>query len=118
MQQATAHRILMLLENGAYPGDCRVYREASSLTAAGYDVSIICPREGDQPWNEQVEGVDVFRFPDCRSLRGSLGYALRYSFATAAVFLLSLFVFVRKDLMLFIRIIHPIPSSLLLAFIS
>ena len=96
MQKTTGARVLMLLENGPYPGDVRVYREASSLTAAGYQVSIICPREYTEPWTEQVEGVSVFRFPGCLSLRGPLGYAWRYFYATIAVFLISLYVCVRK----------------------
>ena len=96
MQKTTGARVLMLLENGPYPGDVRVYREASTLTAAGYQVSIICPRENPQPWTEQVEGVSVFRFPGCLSLRGPLGYAWRYCYATVAVFLISLWVCIRQ----------------------
>ena len=40
---ANRKRILMLLENGSYPSDSRVRREAMTLVAAGYKVTVISP---------------------------------------------------------------------------
>jgi len=88
-------RILVLLENNSYPGDVRVHREAASLANAGYQVTVICPGGGGQPWQEIVDGVAVYRFPTLPEASGFLGYLLEYGYATAAIFLLSLYAFLR-----------------------
>ncbi len=58
----THRRVVMLLENQPYPADVRVRREALSLTAAGYDVTVIAPRAAGQPRREWCDGVRVRRF--------------------------------------------------------
>jgi len=51
----------MLLENNPYPEDVRVRSEASSLTRAGYDVEVICPRGAGQAGRADIDGVRVRR---------------------------------------------------------
>jgi len=36
------YKVLLLVENSSVPGDRRVWMEAQSLVAAGYQVSVIC----------------------------------------------------------------------------
>jgi glycosyltransferase involved in cell wall biosynthesis len=55
-------RVVMLLENNPYPQDVRVRLEAQSLTAGGYQVTVIAPRAEGQRRHETVEGVAVRRF--------------------------------------------------------
>jgi glycosyltransferase involved in cell wall biosynthesis len=52
----------MLLENNPYPQDVRVRLEAQSLTAGGYEVTVLAPRSDGQPRRETVDGVTVRRF--------------------------------------------------------
>jgi glycosyltransferase involved in cell wall biosynthesis len=52
----------MLLENNPYPQDVRVRAEAESLSAAGYRVEVVAPRERGQPRTEHIAGVLVRRF--------------------------------------------------------
>lgn len=53
--------ILMLLSNPFRP-DPRVHKEAKSLVAAGYDVSIICwDREQNAPREEILNGIRIIR---------------------------------------------------------
>ena len=47
-------RVLLLVENNAYPFDVRVRREAHALRDAGYRVSVIAPRASGQPWDEFI----------------------------------------------------------------
>ncbi|MFQ5629329.1 MAG: hypothetical protein ACE5I1_11260 [bacterium] len=54
------NKILMLVEN-TYPQDTRVRREAVTLREAGYEVSVIALRWRQQPWQEQLKGVQVYR---------------------------------------------------------
>jgi glycosyltransferase involved in cell wall biosynthesis len=53
----------MVLENSSYPFDSRVRNEAESLTAAGFSVEVLAPREPRRPTNEVIRGVRVRRFP-------------------------------------------------------
>lgn len=57
-------RVLIVVENLPVPLDRRVWLEATSLTAAGYDVSVICPmgRGWDAP-QEVIDGVHIHRHP-------------------------------------------------------
>jgi len=90
------NRILMLLENQPYPQDHRVRREATTLAAAGYRVSVICPSSPGQSWRETVDSVRVYRFKAPPPANGFLGYFWEYACSTAAAFALSLVVFLTE----------------------
>ena len=88
-------RILMLLENNSYPDDTRVILEAESLTAAGFDVTVICPTGDSTKWYEVVDGVRVYRYPCPAELNGFGGYIWEYSYSFVATFVISIWVFMR-----------------------
>jgi len=92
MTVSVGKRVLMLLENNPYPEDMRVRREAISLTAAGYDVTVICPAPKGRPWYETIDGVRAYRFRAPASGDGFLGYLWEYGYSLAATFFLSLLV--------------------------
>jgi len=87
------NRVLMLLENQCYPQDHRVWREAIALVAAGYRISVICPRDTGQPWRETLRGVNVYRYWAPPHANGFLGYLWEYGYSMTAAFVLSLLVF-------------------------
>lgn len=95
MKASAGKRVLMLLENQPYPQDGRVRRESFALTEAGYQVTVICPRDGQQPRRETVRGVRVIRYPHPPAGNGLLGYLLEYGYSTAISFLLALWASVR-----------------------
>ena len=70
---ARIRRVLIIVENLPCPFDRRVMQEARTLTAAGYAVSIICPKApGYEKSFEQVDGIDIHRHSLPRRLtRGS-----------------------------------------------
>ncbi len=86
----------MLLENNPYPQDSRVRREAQALTQAGHRVSVIAQRGRNQPWQEVVDGVRVYRFPAPPDGNGFLGYLLEYGQALLSMLVLSLWALVRE----------------------
>jgi glycosyltransferase involved in cell wall biosynthesis len=88
-------RVLLLVENNGFPRDFRVRREAHALRDHGYDVSVICPREGAELWHERVDGVEVYRFPNPPGGNGLAGYAMEFGLATLAMLLLSIWVALR-----------------------
>lgn len=88
-------RILMLLENSAYPSDTRVRLEAQELLSAGYQVSIICPKTiGQQePWREDVDGVIAYRYPRPPEIDSFIGFVVEYGYSLVFAFIYSLIVF-------------------------
>jgi len=92
---SAGRRVLMLLENQPFPQDGRVRRESFALADAGYQVTVICPRNGDQPRREVVNGVRVMRYPQPPAGNGLAGYLAEYGYSTAISFLLSLWVAIR-----------------------
>lgn len=90
MKASAGKRVLMLLENIPYPQDPRVRREATTLVAAGYQITVISPKSTGQSWHEVVRGVRVYRYPILLEADGFLGYLWEYSYAMVMTFILSL----------------------------
>jgi glycosyltransferase involved in cell wall biosynthesis len=86
----------MLLENNPYPQDGRVRREAASLTAAGYRVTVICPTGDRQSRTELVDDVKVYRYPAPKERDGFVGYVIEYLYSMIMSALLTLYVFIRS----------------------
>lgn len=91
------NKILMLLENNAYPQDSRVRKEAETLINAGFQLSIIAPREKGQTWTETVDGVHVYRYPAPVEASGFLGYIIEFGYSLVAMMVLSIVVLFRRD---------------------
>jgi glycosyltransferase involved in cell wall biosynthesis len=84
-------RVLIIVENLPCPFDRRVWQEARTLAAAGFQVSIICPKApGYEESFVQIDGIDIHRHRLPAEADGVLGYALEYSVALAMEFWLSL----------------------------
>ena len=76
----TPRRILIVVENLPVPLDRRVWLEATTLVAHGYEVSVICPtgRGWDKPY-EFIDGVHIHRYPEpVEAHSGALAYAREY----------------------------------------
>lgn len=91
-----APQVLLLVENNGFPRDFRVRREAHALRDHGFQVSVVCPREGNEPWHEHADGVEIFRFPAPPGGSGLLSYAFEFGYATLAMLALSLWVALRR----------------------
>ncbi|OOY11092.1 glycosyltransferase WbuB [Thioclava marina] len=84
-------RILIVVENLPVPLDRRVWVEATTLKAAGYEVSVICPmgRGWDAPC-EEIEGIHIYRHPaPPEAHSGAVAYAREYWHAIKAWFRLA-----------------------------
>ncbi len=86
----------MLLENNPYPNDLRVSREANTLVAAGFQVTVISPGKRALPRYENVSGVHVYRFLAPPPGDGLLGYLWEYGWSMFSSFYLTLWVFWRR----------------------
>lgn len=83
-------RVLIIVENLPVPFDRRVWSEATTLTQAGYEVSVICPKGKDAMASYEIlEGVHIYRHPLGAEGHGLVGYILEYSQALFWEFVLS-----------------------------
>lgn len=83
-------RILILVENLPSPFDRRVWQEATTLVAHGYQVSIICPTgKGYERRHEIIDGVNIYRYALPVEAAGAFGYLVEYSAALFHSFRLS-----------------------------
>jgi glycosyltransferase involved in cell wall biosynthesis len=96
MRPATGKRILMLIENAPYSWDGRVRREANTLAAAGYKVTVICRQAPGEGWCEQFGPVIAYQYPPPPSVNGFVGYVLEYAYALIATMLLTCWIAARK----------------------
>lgn len=75
-------RVLIIVENLPVPFDRRVWSEARTLRAAGYEVAVICPKgEFATEKYEYLEGVHIYRHPQPLEARNGLAFAMEYASA-------------------------------------
>lgn len=119
-------KILMLAES-PFPQDSRVRNEAITLTRMGYKVYVIATRWENQPFNEVIEKVTVYRIsqidlfkknpgrvhPLVRSiyyLNSAIGYIFEYFYFCTCCLLLSFYVELRHGFQ--VLHIHNPPNML------
>jgi glycosyltransferase involved in cell wall biosynthesis len=59
---ARAKRVLIIVQNLPVPFDRRVWLECKALVAAGYDVSVVCPKGKNDPAFEVVDTVRLYKY--------------------------------------------------------
>ena len=90
-------RILIIVENLSVPYDKRVWQEATTLTEAGYKVSIICPIGKDYTKTyEVINNISIYRHPLPVEGSSSLSYFIEYSSALFWELLLTFKVYFRE----------------------
>lgn len=91
MQSTDARRVLIVVENLPVPLDRRVWLEATTLVAHGYEVSVICPtgRGWDKAY-EEIDGVHIYRYPEPPEAHsGAVAYAREWGGALWHMFRLA-----------------------------
>ena len=93
---ASAGKVLILVENLSVPFDRRVWQEARTLAAHGWQVSVICPRMVDRRPFDLLEGVAIYRYWLPFTARRAPGYLIEYPWAMLMTFFYACWVFVRR----------------------
>jgi glycosyltransferase involved in cell wall biosynthesis len=70
--------VLIIVQNLPVPFDRRVWLECRTLTAAGYEVAVVCPRGPGDPAVEVVEGVTIYKYAPPRTGTGKGAFVLEY----------------------------------------
>jgi glycosyltransferase involved in cell wall biosynthesis len=75
-----SERILILLQNEPVPSDRHVWNQATALTRAGYEVTVICPtgERRDRGEHERIDEIEIHRYEPRRADESTVGYALEY----------------------------------------
>jgi glycosyltransferase involved in cell wall biosynthesis len=83
-------RVLIIVQNLPVPFDRRVWLEATSLTEAGYAVSVICPKgKGYTASFERLEGVDIHRYGLPIDAHGAVGFVAEFAWCFLRSFIKS-----------------------------
>lgn len=93
---ASVGRVLIIVENLTVPFDRRVWLEAQALTAAGYQVSVICPKgESYTKSYEVLENIRIYRYPIPPPTEGTGSYIWEFVYCWCMTAWLSLKVHLR-----------------------
>ncbi|HEY0808043.1 MAG TPA: glycosyltransferase family 4 protein [Pseudonocardiaceae bacterium] len=77
---ARGPHVLIVVQNLPVPLDRRVWLECQALTAAGYEVSVICPKGPGDPGYQVIDGVHIYKYAPPRQADGFLGYAWEFAY--------------------------------------
>ena len=68
----------IIVQNLPVPFDRRVWLECQSLTAAGYQVSVACPKGPGDPPYEVIDGVTIYKYDAPRTGTGKVAFFREY----------------------------------------
>ncbi len=78
-------RVLIIVQNLPVPFDRRVWLECQTLTAAGYDVTVICPRGMEASAAFQIiDGVSIHTYPPYAPGGSKVGFVTEYAYSFLA----------------------------------
>lgn len=77
-------RVLVIVQNLPVPFDRRVWLECGALVAAGYDVSVVCPKGPGDPSREVVDQVELYKYRPYTPGGGKAGFVVEYAYSFLA----------------------------------
>jgi len=77
-------RILIIVQNLPVPFDRRVWLECQALTAAGHQVTVICPKGKGDPTFQVIETVQLYKYRPYAPGGSKLGFIMEYGYSFAA----------------------------------
>ncbi|HEX2321026.1 MAG TPA: glycosyltransferase, partial [Streptosporangiaceae bacterium] len=77
-------RVLIIVQNLPVPFDRRVWLECQALVAAGYDVSVVCPKGKDDPGFQVVDSVRLYKYRPYAPGGSKLSFVYEYAYSFAA----------------------------------
>jgi glycosyltransferase involved in cell wall biosynthesis len=83
-------RVLIIVQNLPVPFDRRVWLECRALTAAGYGVTVVCPKGKGDPDREVLDGVTLLKYRPYAPGGRAAGFVLEYIYSFLATARLAL----------------------------
>ena len=90
MKRNGSNRILIIVQNLPVPFDRRVWLECRTLTRAGYQVAVVCPKGPGDPSYQVIDSVQIYKYRPYSPGGGAATYVAEYAYSFAATLLLSL----------------------------
>jgi glycosyltransferase involved in cell wall biosynthesis len=89
-------KVLIIVENLPVPFDTRVWKEATALHKAGYDVTVLCPKgKGLERGHELRDEIHIYRHPVPKERNGVVGYIWEFGCALLLETLYSWWIYAR-----------------------
>ena len=81
-----SEHVLIIVQNLPVPFDRRVWLECQALrSAAGYEVSVVCPKAPGDPDLQVIDGVEIYKYrPYHRAGAGKFGFLFEYVYSFCA----------------------------------
>ena len=78
--------VLIIIQNLPVPFDRRVWLECKALRAAGYRVSVVCPKGRGDPKHDVLDGIEIYKYRPYPPTTRMVGFLLEdaYAFAMTA----------------------------------
>ncbi|MFC7494569.1 MULTISPECIES: glycosyltransferase family 4 protein [unclassified Nocardioides] len=86
---SASKHVLVIVQNLPVPLDRRVWLECQALTAAGYEVSVICPKGPGDPSRQTIDGVHIYKYRPAPQASGVLGYLVEFVYSWLRTALIS-----------------------------
>ena len=83
-------RILIIVQNLPVPFDRRVWLECRTLTGAGYQVAVVCPKGPGDPSYQVIDGVQIYKYRPYSPGGGAFSFFAEYVYSFTATLMLSL----------------------------
>jgi glycosyltransferase involved in cell wall biosynthesis len=82
--RSRSKRVLIIVQNLPVPFDRRVWLECQALVAAGYDVSVVCPKGKGDPSYEVVDTVRLYKYQPYAPGGSTLSFVIEYVYSFLA----------------------------------
>ncbi len=77
-------RVLIIVQNLPVPFDRRVWLECQALTAAGYQVAVVCPKGQGDPGYQVLDGVELYKYRPYAPGGSKLSFVTEYAYSFLA----------------------------------
>ena len=77
-------RVLIIVQNLPVPFDRRVWLECQALTAAGYQVAVVCPKGKGDPGYQVLDGVELYKYRPYAPGGSKLSFVTEYAYSFLA----------------------------------
>jgi glycosyltransferase involved in cell wall biosynthesis len=76
--------VCIVVQNLPVPFDRRVWAECRALRAAGYEVSVVCPKGKDDPSYAELEGVHLYKYRAFPPITRQIMFVAEYAYSVLA----------------------------------
>ncbi|MGH3903823.1 MAG: glycosyltransferase family 4 protein [Pseudonocardiaceae bacterium] len=78
--------VCIVVQNLPVPFDRRVWLECQALRAAGYEVSVVCPKGKGDPDYEELDGVHLYKYRAFPPITRQVMFLAEYAYSILATF--------------------------------